>query len=322
MSESSASNAPFKFEIKDAPNAEASALGGAADVKDETGNPPLQAFRFKVKARGSVAQPAVIAVAQTGLQVSDLAWQTEDLEHGGETLLSARLRNDDGTPVRFVVEFEKNGRWEPYAQVPAAVKDGKATGILRVHHPLLPPSGSLPTLAKMRSAAPASLRFSLERGEAEAQARAEPAAPVAASTRPRIHAKVETGTLTIKGAVAGEAFFIVNAKTNRPVKIGEGSKVKTAATAAGGVLFILGSDRTARFEKLPAGRYQVVFPPEQVDGEKPAQPRVRANAHGAHVVDIKDFVHRGAVCEIEVPPDGAPTLELTLSADGTAQVCC
>ena len=87
-------------------------------------------------------------------------------------------------------------------------------------------------------------------------------------------------------------------------------------------MFILGRDRTATFEKLPAGHYRVVFPPEQVEGEKPAQPVIKPNAQGAHVVDIKDFVHQGAVCEIEVPEGGAPTLELTLSADGTAQVCC
>lgn len=321
MGESSEQTAPFKFEIKDAPNARASALGAAADVQDATGNPPLQAFRFKVQVKGG-PQPAVIAVAQAGLEVFELQWQKQDLEHGSETLLSARIRNYDQKPVRFVIEFEKRGRWEPYAQVQARVKDGKAEGTLRVHHPLLPPTGSLPSAATVQAAEPANLRFSLERGEAEVRPAAEPSAPVPASTQPRTHAKVQTGTLTIKGALAGQAFFIVSSRTHRPVKVGEGSKVKTATTAAGGVMFILGRDRTATFEKLPAGHYRVVFPPEQVEGEKPAQPVIKSNAHGAHVVDIKDFVHQGAVCEIEVPEGGAPTLELTLSADGTAQVCC
>lgn len=203
MGESSESNAPFKFEIKGAPNAEATTLGGGSDVEDAAGNPPLQAFRFKLKTRDGFAQPAVIAVAQ-----------------------------------------------------------------------------------------------------------------------PRTHAKVQTGTLTVKGALAGEAFFLLNARTHQPVKVSEGSKVKTTTTVASGVMFILGRDRTATFEKLPAGHYQVVFPPEQTEGAKHEQPQIKANAHGAHVVDIKDFVHKGAICEIEVPPGGTPTLELTLSADGTAQVCC
>ena len=203
MGESSESNAPFKFAIKDAPNAEATALGNADDVQDADGNPPLQAFRFKLKTRDGFAQPAVIAVAQ-----------------------------------------------------------------------------------------------------------------------PRTHAKVQTGTLTVKGALAGESFFLISAGTHKPVKVGEGSKVRTTATVVGGVMFILGRDRTAAFEKLPAGHYQVIFPPDQIEGAKPEQPRVKANEHGAHVVDIKDFVHKGVICEIEVPADGTPTLELTLSADGTAQVCC
>ncbi len=114
----------------------------------------------------------------------------------------------------------------------------------------------------------------------------------------------------------------MNAKTNVPVRTGKGYQVQTTATAVKGVYFILPADRTAKFEHLPAGEYKVIFPADQVEGKKPEQPVVKANDQGAHVVDIKDFVHLGAICEIEVAAGASPTLDLTLSADGTAHVCC
>jgi hypothetical protein len=303
---------PFKFEIKSG----ATPASGDSSVVDSLGNPPMQAFRYKTG-----GTTAVIAVSEADLDVSDLKWEKAAFEHGSETALSAKIKNWDGKPVRFVVEYERNGAWKILAQVPATVKGGVATGELMVHHPVLPPTGSTPSSSKLQGAQEAQLRFSLERGEAQPQKRAEPQPKVEVPTdRPAV--KTGTGTLTVKGALAGERFFLVDAGSGVPVKVGEGSKVKTATVAASGVMFILGKDRTAVFEKLPAATYKVIFPPEQVEGEKPKQPVVKANPEGAHVVDIKDFVHLGAICEIEVPPGGSPSLELTLSADGTARVCC
>jgi hypothetical protein len=323
--ETSESVAPYKFEIKDAPNAQATPVGESREgVKDAAGNPPLQAYRFKLRTKDGMKVPAAIAVAQAGLEVSDLHWETQEFEHGEETVMHARIANYDGKPIKFVVEHDHGGKWKPFAEVPGVVKDGEATGTLLVHHPVLPPTGSLPSSSKLKSAQPAQLRFYVERGEAKQQERAESKPPKATSQppEPKPTPRAQTGSLQIKGAFAGEGFFIVNAKTNKPVRVGEGHEVKTKLTAVKGVYFILPRDRTAKFDRLPAGPYKVIFPPDQVEGEKPKQPVVKANEHGAHVVDIKDFVHQGAVCEIEVAAGASPTLELTLSADGTARVCC
>jgi hypothetical protein len=313
---------PWQFAIKDAPNAEATPVAGKGDEKDEIGNPPLQSYRFKLRTKDGNAQLAAVAVADPGLDVSDLKWDKDQFEHGTETQLSGRIKDYDGKPVRFVVEYEyDDGYWKSLAQVQAKVDDGVATGTLRLHHPILPPTGSTPSKSKLAAAQPVRLRFSLERGTADPQQRAVPQT-VAASAQPKAHARVATGTLTVKGALAGEKFFILDARSKRPIKLGPQSKVKTSAVAAGGVVFILGKDRTATFEKLPAARYQVVFPPDPAEGKKPATPTVKANDLGAHVVDVHDFVQKGAVCEIEVTAGGTATLELTLSADGTARVCC
>ena len=323
MSENSDQNAPFRFVIKDAPNAQATPVPGGIDVKDGTGNPPLAAYKFKLRTKEGAQVPAVIAVAQAELDVSDLRWETQELDHGEETLLHARIADYDGGAIRFVVEHNLGGKWQEYAQVQATVKtDGQADGVLVVHHPVLPPTGSTPSTAKLKSAQPAQLRFHLERRTAQPQPRADSQPKKKIDPRPRAPApKIETATLTIKGALAGEAFFIVDAKTNEVMHAGGDHAIQTSATAVGGVYFVLGRDRTAKFEKFPAGKYKVIFPADQSAGET-SQPVVQANDQGAHVVDIKDFVHQGAVCEIEVKGGAAPSLELTLSADGTAHVCC
>ena len=149
---------PYKFEIKDAPNAVAMPV--AEQPQDSRGNPALQAFKFKLD-----KVTAAIAVAQAELDVSDLKWETHDLEHGSETKLSAKINGFDGGPVRFTIEFEEKGKWKPYKMVSATVKDGLATATLQAHHPVLPPEGSLPSSAKLKAAQDVSLRFTVERGE-------------------------------------------------------------------------------------------------------------------------------------------------------------
>ena len=317
MSES----APYKFEIKDAPNAEAVPVPGASpeDLKDETGNPPLQAYRLKVKTSDGASVKAAIAVAQPDLAVTELKWDTQELEHGTETVLHAKLARWDGKPVKFVVEHDADGEWKHYADVPAKVSNNVAEGTLRAHHPVLPPTGSLPSSSKLKAAQPAGLRFTLERGEARPQEKAEPQPKVKATTTPK--PQTEVGSLAITGAFAGEPFFIVDARANTPVRAMKKGLVKTDAQSVNGVYFFLGKDRTARFDNLPAGKYRVVFPPDQ--SVKDAQPpKVRANSEGAHVVRIEDFATKGAACEVEVETGGSAKVELTIGADGTAHVCC
>src|SRR6516225_6896835 len=129
---------PWQFAIKDAPNAEATPVAGKGDEKDEIGNPPLQSYRFKLRTKDGNAQLAAVAVADPGLDVSDLKWDKDQFEHGTETQLSGRIKDYDGKPVRFVVEHEyDDGYWKSLAQVQAKVDDGVATGTLRLHHPIL-----------------------------------------------------------------------------------------------------------------------------------------------------------------------------------------
>ncbi|MGZ6141812.1 MAG: hypothetical protein ACXWLM_00675 [Myxococcales bacterium] len=310
MSES----APYKFGIKDAPNAVATPAAGDGSVKEA-----LQVFRFKLKTKDGAAAIAAIAVAQPDLAVSELRWETQDLDHGSETVLHAKIANWDGKPLKFVVEHDAAGDWRPYAEVPAEVKGTEVTGKLRAHHPVLPPTGSLPSAAKLREAKTAGLRFSLERGKAAPQPAAEPQPPVKATTTPK--PQTEAGSLEVKGAFAGEPFFLLDAKTSAPVRAAAKGLVKTDAQSVNGVYFFLGKDCTARFDGLPAGKYRVVFPPEQ-STEDAQPPKVRANSEGAHVVAIADFATSGAACEIEVPAGGTPKVELTLGADGVAHVCC
>jgi hypothetical protein len=194
----SSESAPYKFEIKDAPNAQATPLGDSRDgVKDPSGNPPLQAYRFKLRTKDGVSVPATIAVAQPGLQVSDLRWETQELKHGQETVMRARIAHYDGKPIRFVVEHDHGGKWKPFAEVPGAVKDGEATATLLAHHPVLPPVGSLPSSARLKSAQPAQLRFYVERGEARPQERAEARLPEA-TARPGVPRGSSAGILRIK----------------------------------------------------------------------------------------------------------------------------
>jgi hypothetical protein len=85
-----------------------------------------------------------------------------------------------------VVEHDHDGRWKPFAEVPGVVKDGEATGTLLVHHSVLPPTSSLPSSSRLKSAKTAQLRFYVERGEAKQQERAESKPPEATSQPPEL----------------------------------------------------------------------------------------------------------------------------------------
>lgn len=301
MSES----APYKFDIK---------TGGTPAPGDGSVKEALQVFRLKTK-----DVTAAIAVAQPDLAVSDLKWAEVEFEHGSEIELSAKIANHDGLPLKFVVETDASGSWQPYAEVPGKVSNGVVKGTLRAHHPVLPPTGATPSTAKLKEAKPAGLRFSLERGEAQPQPKADPQPEVKASATPK--PATDVGALEITGALPNEPFFLIDAKSGQPVRANPKGLVRTDAQSVNGVMFFLSADKTARFDGLPEGKYRVVFPPDQSeDGNVP--PKIRANSEGAHVVDVKDFAKNGADCQIEVAKDATAKVQVTVGADGVAHVCC
>ena len=102
-------------------------------------------------------------------EASELEWADAEHQHGAETTMSAKVKNDNGKPVRFVVESNHDGQWTPYATVPGTVFEGTATAKLNVHHPLLVPGRPLPTKGKLAAADVAKLRFHVELGEASPQ---------------------------------------------------------------------------------------------------------------------------------------------------------
>ncbi|MCA1828235.1 MAG: hypothetical protein ABR567_12805 [Myxococcales bacterium] len=113
-------------------------------------------YRFRID---GVA--AAIAIADR-FQASNLRWDSVRNEHGSETTLRAHVEGHEGA-VRFVVEHDHGGSWQPYAAVPGVVKDGEASAVLKIHHPVLPPDGPLPEGHDLTSAEPAQLRFRVEK---------------------------------------------------------------------------------------------------------------------------------------------------------------
>ena len=146
-----------------------------------------QLFRFRVRTADGDEHVSAVAVGQpVGLEISDLRWGETSLDHGDETTMTAKVKRDHGMPLRFVVEHNDGGSWTPYAMVPATVKNGKATGKLRVHHPVLPPTGEAPSPSAVKSAEVAQLRFTLERGDAPQQEKAAPDDVKATSQAPAV----------------------------------------------------------------------------------------------------------------------------------------
>ena len=113
-------------------------------------------YHFKIK-----GIPAAIAIVD-GFQASDLRWDSVRNEHGSETVMRAHVEGHDG-PVKFVVEHNHGGSWQPYATVPGVVKGGEASAVLKIYHPVLPPAGALPRDEELSSAEPAQLRFRVEK---------------------------------------------------------------------------------------------------------------------------------------------------------------
>ena len=107
-------------------------------------------------------QPFAIGIADT-FQVSDLKWDATKHDHGGETVMRARVEGHDGAKLQFVVEHNHGGEWTRYATVPATVKDGEVTATLKIHHPVLPPKGELPRPGEVEKAKAAQLRFKVEK---------------------------------------------------------------------------------------------------------------------------------------------------------------
>lgn len=102
-------------------------------------------------------------------KATDFEWADDEHEHGSTTTMTAKVVNDGGKPVRFVVESNHDGNWQHYATVPATVFEGVATAQLSVHHPLLVPGRPKPTRGQVHNAEAAKLRFRVELGEAHAQ---------------------------------------------------------------------------------------------------------------------------------------------------------
>jgi hypothetical protein len=100
---------------------------------------------------------------------SDHSWSNDENEHGSTTTISASVKNDNGQPVRFVVESNHDGQWQHYATVPGKVFEGTATADLNVHHPLLVPGRPLPTKGQLANSDVAKLRFRVELGSASPQ---------------------------------------------------------------------------------------------------------------------------------------------------------
>ena len=77
--------------------------------------------------------------------------------------MRAHVEGHDG-PVKFVVEHNHGGSWQPYATVLGLVMNGEANVVLKVHHPVLPPTGALPKDEELSSAEAVQLRFRVEKG--------------------------------------------------------------------------------------------------------------------------------------------------------------
>jgi hypothetical protein len=129
-------------------------------------------LRFRVEL-GEAAQPPDGTGAGRGgseFTASELKWGSTQHQHGAPTTMTAKVKNDNGQPVRFVVEHDHSGSWEPYEIVQATVKSGVATAKLVVHHPVLhPKKGSKPQPSEVAEADTAHLRFKVELGEAPKQ---------------------------------------------------------------------------------------------------------------------------------------------------------
>ena len=127
-------------------------------------------LRFKVEIGPALPQPkhpdptppAQVA-RNLKFAASNLQWGDRHNTHGGETTMTAQVVFDRGRPVRFVVEHDHAGRWEPYATVPATVADGLATAVLKIRHPAYK-SGATPGDDDITH-----LRFRVELGAAQPQ---------------------------------------------------------------------------------------------------------------------------------------------------------
>jgi hypothetical protein len=132
------------------------------------GQPQLQPERVEagVFYRFTVSGTRFALAIEDRFEVSDLRWGDTDHAHGSETTLHARVAGHDGGPLHFVVEHQHGGSWQHYATLPATVRDGEISATLRVHHPVLPPTGALPEAGHLEAASPAQLRFKVEKGSA------------------------------------------------------------------------------------------------------------------------------------------------------------
>lgn len=238
--------------------------------------------------------------------------QPGEVETGAVIPIELAVPGLDGRGLRFVAERQSGGSWEICSSMVGIVKGGVARAELSLHH------------AGSGEAVPVRLRAELLPA-AEARGPAPqtppPSAPRVVVKPPPPGKEVKTGTLTVKGALAGSGFFIVDARTNKPVRADGHGPVKCDATSINGHYFVLKQDLTARFENIPAGRYRVVFTGEQT-GEKGRPSPIRANAQGAHVVELKRYAQHGAVCETSVEAGKERAVNLTLGAQGAPRVCC
>lgn len=159
--------------------------------------PAKTLYRFRVRTADGTetVSPIAVGLPPAEFTISDLRWGRTDLEHGSETTMRAKVEHHDGAPLRFVVEHNQSGSWKPYATVPATVNDGIATATLRVHHPVLPPTGAEPAASEIEAADVAKLRFTLEFGEAGPQPRAEPRGEVKATSKPPA---IKTSAVAVK----------------------------------------------------------------------------------------------------------------------------
>lgn len=126
-----------------------------------------QALRFRALCHfaAAAAAPASVAPSPAGAlhtpEWSHGASAGSQFEHGDDASMRVHATGCEGRRVRFLVEYQSDGAWKPYATVRALVHAGVAVARFQVLHPRFP-RGKRGTRAELRAARPMQLRFHAE----------------------------------------------------------------------------------------------------------------------------------------------------------------
>ena len=151
-------------------------------------------------------------------------------------------------------------------------------------------------------------------------------APATSTTQgpPKTTTAQGSGSLTVQGFLSFSTFMLVD-ESGTPITIDGKNGITTTAIPFGEQMFMFGADGTAKFDGLPAGKYNVVYPTEQdpSDGPPEANPEPVPAGDTPVKIPIDNLLNTGFVASVELAATGEPkTVSIEVTADTHPSACC